>query len=54
MTERLTTFTCWICGKTIPLEDCESRDALGYPVHRDCYAKMMLEEKQKRKGASWL
>ena len=52
MTERLTTFTCRICNKPIPLEDCESRDAPCYPVHKDCYAKLMLEEKKKRKVGS--
>jgi hypothetical protein len=35
------------------LEECEkeTRDAIGYPVHKACYAKMMQEEKAKRKAA---
>jgi len=52
MLDRLTVFTCWICDKPILLERCDTQDALGYPVHKDCYAKMMREEKQKRKAAS--
>jgi len=51
--EGLTTFICWICSKPMSLEECEkeTRDALGYPVHHDCYAKLMQEEKAKRKAA---
>jgi hypothetical protein len=51
--ERLTTFNCWICGKTMSLEQCglETRDALGYPVHKACHSSMMMEEKAKRKAA---
>jgi hypothetical protein len=52
MTDRLTIFACWICNKTIPLEECDTTDALGYPVHKDCYSKLMLEEKQKCKAAT--
>ncbi len=49
--ERITTFTCWICNKSVSLQDCTT-DALGYPVHKDCYAALMKEEKKKRKGAT--
>ncbi len=52
MTERITTFTCWICSKSIPLAECDTQDALGYPVHKDCYARLTREEKAKRKAAS--
>jgi hypothetical protein len=51
MTERLTVFTRRICKDPIPLEECESRTPLGYPVHKNCYSKLMMEEKQKRKAA---
>ncbi len=27
---------CWICGRTIALEDCKV-DECGLPVHGDCY-----------------
>ena len=49
--ERLTTFTCWICGKTIPLKECDTTDAIGHPVHQDCYAKFMKQDNVKRKAA---
>jgi len=51
MPERLTTCTCWICGKTILLKECDTTDAIGHPVHKDCYAKLMKQEKAKRKAA---
>jgi hypothetical protein len=52
--ERLTTFICWLCKKPMSLEECEkeTRDAMGYPVHKVCYTKMMQEKKAKRKAAS--
>ena len=51
MPERLTTFTCWICGKTITLKELDTTDAIGHPVHKDCYAKLMKQEKAKGKAA---
>jgi len=52
MTERLTIFNCRICGKPIPLEECDTTDALGNPVHKHCYSRMMHEEKKIGKAAS--
>jgi hypothetical protein len=35
---------CWICGKTVELEDCKI-DEHGLAVHEDCYvAKILLEQ----------
>jgi hypothetical protein len=51
--ERPTEFICWICSKSISLQQLEQEttDALGSPVHKTCYSKMLLEEKAKRKAA---
>ena len=53
MVERLTTFTCWICSKSMPLEQIEheTQDALGYPVHKACYTRLLKEEKAKQRKA---
>jgi hypothetical protein len=37
--------TCWICGRTIFLEDCKV-DEHGLPVHEQCYTtKIVLDSK---------
>jgi hypothetical protein len=53
MPERLPIFICWICSSPIPQQECET-DALGYPVHKACYATMLLEEARKRRAATHL
>jgi hypothetical protein len=51
MPERLTSFICSICQKPVSLQACTT-DAFGGPVHPDCYAQVMKEEKAKHKVAS--
>ena len=34
---------CWVCGKTIGSDDYRL-DEFGFPVHAECYAKL-IEEK---------
>jgi hypothetical protein len=50
MPEGPTALTCWICDKPVGPEGATT-DPLGYPVHQNCYADMMSEEKEKRKMA---
>jgi hypothetical protein len=45
--ERLTTFTCRICRKSVSLQECITDDAMGEPVHPDCYAEWMKQEANK-------
>lgn len=46
--ERLTTFTCRICRKPVSLQECITGDAMGEPVHPDCYAELMKQEAKPR------
>ena len=47
MSEKITSLTCWICGKSVRLEDCKSDD-YGHTVHEECYiAAVLAEQKQK-------
>jgi hypothetical protein len=45
--ERLTAFTCRICRKPVSLQECIT-DAIGDPVHPDCYAELMKQEENKK------
>jgi hypothetical protein len=36
--------TCWICGKTLRLEDCKI-DEHGLGVHENCYVAKITQEK---------
>jgi hypothetical protein len=47
--ERLNTVACYISSKAIPLHEC-STDALGYPVHENCYVEMLADDKRKREA----
>ena len=39
---------CWICGKSVQVEECKV-DEHGLPVHEDCYAaKLALQQSQLR------
>jgi hypothetical protein len=40
------TVTCWICGKSVRLEDCKADDR-GRPVHEDCYVAITVATQQK-------
>ena len=44
--ERLTTFTCRICRKSVSLQECITDD-IGEPVHPDCYAELKKQEAKK-------
>jgi len=47
MVDRLTAVSCVICGKSVPLVECEVND-LGEPVHELCYAEKLKKEIEKR------
>jgi hypothetical protein len=49
MSDEATTSACWICDKIAPPPE-RIIDALGYPVHRNCYAEMLREEESRRKS----
>ena len=36
ITKSLPTVLCWLCGKTVELENCKT-DERGRPVHEECY-----------------
>jgi len=47
MGERVTSVSCVICGKSVPLVECKVSD-LGEPVHELCYAEKLKEEIEQR------
>ena len=49
MSDKTTASACWICDKIMLPQDRVS-DALGYPVHRICYAELLKEEESRRKS----
>ena len=49
MVERLTIFTCKLCGKPVPLTDCVTDD-FGDPMHQTCYDEQAREREKLRKA----
>jgi len=46
MTERITTFTCALCGRPVHLAECKVNE-MGEPVHETCLMERMKEERKK-------
>lgn len=45
---KITSITCWICGKQVSLHNCKI-DERGHAVHEECYvARMKLEAEARR------
>ena len=49
MSDQANASACWICDK-IALPQERVIDALGYPVHKSCYAELLREEENRRKS----
>ncbi len=49
MPDKTVASACWICDK-VALPQERVIDALGYPVHKSCYAELLKEEENRRKS----
>lgn len=51
MAEPITTFTCWICGQPVSLENCKFEEH-GQPVHEQCaVARIQLNNATRKEAA---
>ena len=51
MQDKMTSVVCWMCGKSIPLEECKTDDH-GHVVHEHCYVAGTVQNVDRKSAAT--